>query len=133
MRLDKINEVVDVVRSYGEDYWNKDTNTRELTFAVLNGELSRLFNVTKPEIKIIPRALSITQILGISNRQQNVIQLNKYSLVTYLHEFFHHLGNSDEVDARIFSNMIFGMAYPEKISKLKLKGGIVKKVKIKKV
>lgn len=124
IQLDKTFRIVEIVRKQNFDYWDKDK--RKTAFENLNKDLSDFFGVEKPKICFLEKDKRAV-VLGMCDKNSKIIFLSNYSLITFLHEFFHYVFDNSETDIRIFSVLVFSLAYPQNLKKLILNNGCVLK------
>jgi len=109
----KLVKIANHIREkYRNDFWDK--NKREEAFNNLLNDLSVMFNKEKPKL-IVNSNLNDGE-FGYTLPNEKIIVINKYSLITLLHEAYHYFFNEiDETNVRIASILTFVLAYPEKI------------------
>jgi len=122
MEIKRIDELVEIVREQNNNYWKKESRKR--AFEILNRRLTEYFNL-KPSKIIVKKNLFCFGCCDIKNHK---IIMNRYSLITFLHEFFHKIF-PDEYSVRLLSSIIFSLAYPRRFRKLILHKGILQRKK----
>jgi len=79
--------------------------------------LSFALNIKTPDLIISP-AVSVLGVFGVYNPKRNLIAIDKFSVITLLHEFYHAItharnGTQNEHDPYIFSQHVFRAVFGE--------------------
>jgi len=79
--------------------------------------LSIALNISTPRFVVAPE-LNIFGLFGVYSPKYNLIAINKFSIITLLHEFYHAIvnarkGTQNEHDPYIFSQYIFRTVFGE--------------------
>jgi len=80
-------------------------------------ELSNALNISTPRFFVAPE-LKLFGLFGLYNPKYNLIGINKFSIITLLHEYYHAIvharkGTQNEHDPYIFSQYIFRTVFGE--------------------
>jgi hypothetical protein len=119
--LGKMNQTVEAVSLGGANYWTH--GKRRKAYKELDARLCSLYGLEPSKI-VHTHNVPVPGALGVNAGK--TIYLGRWSLVTYLHEFYHRVVGADEMTCRIVSNFLYIAAYPEKASNAVLVQGVVK-------
>ena len=80
-------------------------------------ELSQALGIKTPDLIISP-AVSVLGVFGLYNPKRNLIAIDKFSIITLLHEYYHAItqarkGTQNEHDPYIFSQHVFKAVFGE--------------------
>ena len=80
-------------------------------------ELSNALNISTPRFVVAPE-LKLFGLFGLYSPKYNLIAINKFSIITLLHEYYHAIvharnGTQNEHDPYIFSQYIFRTVFGE--------------------
>jgi len=80
-------------------------------------QLSNALNISTPRFFVAPE-LKLFGLFGLYSPKYNLIAINKFSIITLLHEFYHAIvharnGAQNEHDPYIFSQYIFRTVFGE--------------------
>ena len=101
--------------------WRKDENQLKKWKTFLSN-LCKLHNKSPP-------GLVVNENVKTPHLMSSTIFLNKFSVISFLHEFGHFKGMTDELEVKQYSEELFLNAYPKAMEYLKIdeRGYLVKK------
>jgi hypothetical protein len=121
-----IQRVKDLIKQ--EHFFKCDDKQKENLLRQLTTDLSIIYNVQ--DINFLMVSDYIGSLCGCYQPMTRIMVLNKPSLVTFLHEYKHHLNNMTQQDnteesARGFSHSLYFQATPKLFENAVLKGLLV--------
>jgi len=123
--VDAIRTLVKVKRFY-----RKTETEKEMLLQELNSTLSDIYKIERPEVRFVPEIEGLLWLVAPRyNRQKMHILLRNTSIVSFLHEYKHHMQEArhkpnNETVARGWSLSLFKQALPKLFEKSAKEGKI---------
>ena len=133
--LGKIKKMFQALEEFKQkNPWSGDFDERKEKFTDLHNKFNEIFGRNiglSIEISPNPRDWSSSgnsYYIQFRDGKEEIHLKGRFSVITFLHEWFHALLGNNEKIARIASWFVFSKIFPEKWEKLKIKSGLARPI-----